>query len=151
MNYRSIYKKHKGEIPEGWHIHHIDSDRTNNDITNLIAMSPFNHWIQHYIQGDKVAVKGGKFIQRATRPGEMNGMYGKKHSEETLDKHFRGKNHPMYGKTPHNKGKKGCKVAHKKGWETRKLLRGFRQLLDEVFRTELSINENGWKTRRNKE
>ena len=44
--YREKYIKHHGEPPEGWHIHHIDGDRKNNDIDNLIAIPPKLHvWI----------------------------------------------------------------------------------------------------------
>jgi hypothetical protein len=52
----------------------------------------------------------------AAMSGSGNGMYGRKHSEETIEKirakakgrkGLRGKDNPMYGKTPWNKGKIG--------------------------------------------
>ena len=38
------------QIPEGYHIHHIDGDRTNNAINNLIAVSQKMHYLIHYVQ-----------------------------------------------------------------------------------------------------
>ena len=50
MNYREIYKKHHKKINEGWHIHHIDADRKNNDISNLIALpAEFHLSLHNYI------------------------------------------------------------------------------------------------------
>lgn len=31
----AVWKYHNGEIPKGYHVHHIDEDRTNNQIENL--------------------------------------------------------------------------------------------------------------------
>lgn len=39
MNYRKLYKKEtKRPIPLTFEIHHIDGDRSNNDIMNLVAL-----------------------------------------------------------------------------------------------------------------
>ena len=55
--YRRIYEKHHGPIPvdeEGrtYEIHHIDGNRKNNDIKNLIAVSIREHYQIHLNQGD---------------------------------------------------------------------------------------------------
>lgn len=57
VNYRKIYEKHFGQIPkdsEGrkYDIHHIDGDHTNNDISNLKAVTIQEHYDIHYAQGD---------------------------------------------------------------------------------------------------
>lgn len=36
--HRLVYRKHFGSIPKGWHVHHIDGVRENNDPENLIAI-----------------------------------------------------------------------------------------------------------------
>lgn len=36
--HRYVWEKFNGEIPEGFEIHHIDGDKDNNDISNLIIM-----------------------------------------------------------------------------------------------------------------
>ena len=38
MDYRKKYKKHYGEIPNDWDVHHIDFNRKNNQIENLVAI-----------------------------------------------------------------------------------------------------------------
>lgn len=36
--HRLVYERMIGKIPEGFHIHHIDGNRGNNDISNLMAI-----------------------------------------------------------------------------------------------------------------
>jgi len=57
MNYRKIYELYYGYIPKddtgrSFDIHHVDGDRTNNSILNLVALSIQDHYDVHYIQGD---------------------------------------------------------------------------------------------------
>jgi len=57
INYRRIYTAHYGPIPideEGrkYDIHHIDGDHTNNDPSNLKAVTIQEHYDIHYSQGD---------------------------------------------------------------------------------------------------
>lgn len=63
--HRKIWIEHHGEIPEGMHIHHVDGNHENNDISNLICVSPEDHYKLHKAQGDMYAaaflgVKGFK-------------------------------------------------------------------------------------------
>lgn len=56
-NYRKIYEQHHGPIPKdedgrSYEIHHIDSDHTNNDPSNLKAVTIQEHYDIHYAQGD---------------------------------------------------------------------------------------------------
>ena len=56
-NYRKIYEQYYGLIPidnkgRKYDIHHIDGDRSNNNPTNLIAVSIEEHYDIHYKQGD---------------------------------------------------------------------------------------------------
>jgi hypothetical protein len=55
--YRKIYKHYFGEIPKdnygrSYDIHHIDGDYTNNDPSNLIALSIKEHYELHINQED---------------------------------------------------------------------------------------------------
>lgn len=59
-NYRKIYENHVGPIPKDrdgrtFDIHHIDGNRSNNSIDNLIALSIQDHYNTHYSQGDWMA------------------------------------------------------------------------------------------------
>ncbi len=42
-----IWKKAHGDIPDGYHIHHIDGDAFNNDLSNLQAIDPVEHLKLH--------------------------------------------------------------------------------------------------------
>ena len=55
-DYRKIYKNHYGNIPvdidgRTYDIHHIDGNRNNNDISNLIAVTIREHYDIHYKLG----------------------------------------------------------------------------------------------------
>ena len=41
--HRYVWEKYYGEIPKGHHVHHIDLDKSNNDISNLQLMSEEEH------------------------------------------------------------------------------------------------------------
>jgi hypothetical protein len=45
--HRDVYKYHNGEIPEGYHVHHIDGDAGNNDMSNLRLISSEEHHRYH--------------------------------------------------------------------------------------------------------
>lgn len=56
-SYRKIYESHHGPIPKDamgntFDIHHIDGDRDNNNIENLVALSIQDHYDLHLSQGD---------------------------------------------------------------------------------------------------
>jgi hypothetical protein len=58
--YRKIYEQHYGSIPKDelgrtYEIHHIDSDHSNNDPTNLKAVTIQEHYDIHYAQQDWAA------------------------------------------------------------------------------------------------
>lgn len=41
--HRDIYRDHHGQIPDGWHVHHVDENPLNNHPSNLVALSPADH------------------------------------------------------------------------------------------------------------
>lgn len=58
--YKKIYEDHYGKPPAGYHIHHIDGDPWNNDISNLVALSPEDHAEIHKNEFTKWATIGGQ-------------------------------------------------------------------------------------------
>lgn len=52
--HREVWKYHNGAIPHGYHIHHIDHDKTNNQIDNLECVSASKHLSQHWTDEKKV-------------------------------------------------------------------------------------------------
>jgi len=59
-DYRKIWRDSNGEIPSGYHIHHIDGNPYNNDISNLQCISPEEHADIHRSEFIKWATEGGK-------------------------------------------------------------------------------------------
>ena len=52
-NYRDIYQNYlEVTIPEDWHVHHIDHNRSNNSIENLVALPRSIHAIYHIRSAD---------------------------------------------------------------------------------------------------
>lgn len=46
--YRKIWEKmNNKKIPIGYHIHHLDGDKTNNNVKNLVCVSPKEHFEIH--------------------------------------------------------------------------------------------------------
>jgi len=45
--HRIIFAYYRGEIPEGYDIHHIDGDKSNNDISNLQCLTRSEHRAHH--------------------------------------------------------------------------------------------------------
>jgi len=75
VNYRKIYESHYGKIPEGYHIHHVDGNPFNNDITNLQCVSPEKHGEIHKNEFTKWASVGGKKGGLLTRDLKL-GIHG---------------------------------------------------------------------------
>lgn len=51
--HRTVYIYHKGPIPKGFAVHHIDEDRSNNHITNLTLMRAGEHTAHHHAGKEK--------------------------------------------------------------------------------------------------
>ncbi len=60
VNYRKIYENQYGKIPKGYHIHHIDGNPFNNEISNLKCVSPEEHSEIHKNEFTKWASIGGR-------------------------------------------------------------------------------------------
>ncbi|ANU28444.1 HNH endonuclease signature motif containing protein [Planococcus versutus] len=64
--HRSIWEHHNGEIPEGYHIHHIDGNKNNNDISNLECMPAKEHaylhgkYLENILKMKRIQVEGQK-------------------------------------------------------------------------------------------
>ena len=70
--YRKIYEQQYGPIPvdengKSFHIHHIDGNRKNNNITNLIALSERDHYDLHFKQGDYGACNRLSYIMNMSQ------------------------------------------------------------------------------------
>lgn len=53
--HEEVWKAHHGPIPAGHHVHHVDRDRLNNAIDNLVCLTAAQHAAEH--AGDVSAAK----------------------------------------------------------------------------------------------
>lgn len=83
-----IWEKHNGPVPAGYHIHHIDGDKDNNEIENLTMLSRFEHQSLH---GKTKTDKQSASFDEKVRPlsslwhkSEEGRSWHRKHYEETM-------------------------------------------------------------------
>jgi hypothetical protein len=114
--YHKIYKTFYDSIPKdqngrSFEIHHIDGDRTNNSILNLVALSIQDHYDVHYIQGDygacwKIAERFNLSNEEISNLGRQNAKYQIErgihpwqgdHSKKLQAKRVREKTHNLLG------------------------------------------------------
>ena len=53
--HRAVWEYHNGDIPKGYHVHHKDGDRSNNDISNLVLMQSSAHLSEHMSKEERKA------------------------------------------------------------------------------------------------
>jgi hypothetical protein len=101
-NYRKIYESHTGIIPKEpngrtYEIHHIDGNHSNNNPSNLRAVTLQEHYDIHYDQGDWYACwKIGAKMKLS--PEEISNLASKSASKRVTDgtHNFLGKNNPSH-------------------------------------------------------
>lgn len=62
--HRMVWEYHNGKIPQGYHVHHVDEDRSNNAIENLRLMPGNEHVSVHANEQERVDMSRGN-IERA--------------------------------------------------------------------------------------
>ena len=67
LQHRYIWEEYYGKIPDNMEVHHIDRNRSNNDISNLTLMSANNHMSYHNI--------GNDYRKRSVKQYDLNGNY----------------------------------------------------------------------------
>lgn len=66
--HRYEWETHRGSIPEGFHVHHIDGDRLNNSLDNLELITESDHHKYHdrELQRDSIT---GRILGRKEKEG----------------------------------------------------------------------------------
>ena len=127
MNYRKIWINANGPIPRDKHgrvheIHHIDGNRSNNNLDNLMCLSIEDHFKKHLEQGDKAAAyrigQRMKLDPEYLRQLNREKSLGKKPSAESIKKQLETKlKNGTFRRTEETKqkiseGKKGKSNGH---------------------------------------
>lgn len=60
--HRDIWEYYNGEIPDGYHIHHVDEDKNNNAVENLQCLSKSEHQALHMQTSDRHEKRKRLFI-----------------------------------------------------------------------------------------
>ena len=72
MDYRALYEKHYGiSIPKDFHVHHIDGDRSNNSIGNLILLPSRIHAALHFENSCLAALFSGGMLPILKDPHQI--------------------------------------------------------------------------------
>jgi len=113
VNYRKIWESYHGEIPKdeygrSFDIHHIDGNRKNNQIDNLIALSLEDHWKIHF---DKKEYAAANLIAKRLSKELYTGYERPDHSIKMT-----GEFNPMYDKTGDNNPNFGKKRPSHSDW-----------------------------------
>lgn len=51
--HREVWMHHNGDIPKGFHVHHLDGDRSHNDVENLTLLRGSDHLSGHMKQQNR--------------------------------------------------------------------------------------------------
>ena len=88
--HRYVWKHYCGEIPKGFHIHHIDGNKSNNDISNLMLLTSYAH---HKLHQNKLTDEQRKkradhcdnirHLTKAWHGSEEGRSWHRKHYEQT--------------------------------------------------------------------
>jgi hypothetical protein len=81
--HRQIWIDNNGKIPEGAHIHHEDNNPLNNDIKNLVCLTPKQHCAEHPWDIDRIDLQSEllKRIRPLTKAWHKSEEGLKKHAE----------------------------------------------------------------------
>jgi len=114
-NYRKIWKDCNGLIPKdeqgrSYEIHHIDGNRRNNCIENLVCISIQEHYDIHYRQGDEIACHA---IKLRMKTGSLKGWHHTKEMKKKFSDTRKGRKHSIEAKEKIRESRTGIKHSAK--------------------------------------
>lgn len=73
MEHRHIWEQAHGPIPEQFEVHHLNGNRKDNRLENLMAMSKKDHHTQHTVYEVHIAALEDRIRTLETRIRELEG------------------------------------------------------------------------------
>lgn len=89
--HRTVWEYHNGAIPKGYHVHHVDENKANNDISNLQLLATSEH-MSHHSSQEEHREKSRKNIAKAIEcakewhHSEEGKEWHSKHGKESWEK-----------------------------------------------------------------
>ena len=88
--HRVVWEYHNGEIPNGHHVHHVDQDKTNNQISNLECVPASEHLSEHGKQSKhERALAVATEHAKAWHGSDEGRQWHKEHYEKTKQNLYR--------------------------------------------------------------
>lgn len=93
--HRAVWEFFNGPIPKGYHVHHIDGNVDNNDITNLECLPASEHLSRHarkneqdpvYVEKQRASIKKAGEAAKEWHSSPDGKEWHRKHVSESLDK-----------------------------------------------------------------
>jgi hypothetical protein len=84
MLHQAVWEKHNGKIPQFFDIHHIDGNKSNNDIKNLIAIKHSEHTKINASENGRIGGKKSRRILTSEQARAMRAMRGKKNDTPSM-------------------------------------------------------------------
>ncbi len=82
--HRTVWQYHNGDIPKGYHVHHIDGNKSNNSIENLALLPGKEHLSNHMKEPERVE-KSRQSIHKAVKAATV--WHGTSEGAEWHSKH----------------------------------------------------------------
>lgn len=100
-----VWEHYNGKVPDGYHVHHMDKDKSNNNINNLELLTEFEHLSLH---GRERADLSRENILKYGTPKAAE-WHGSKEGREWHKKHYEKMKKRLYQKQEYT-----CQVCGKK-------------------------------------
>lgn len=71
--HRSVWEFHNGEIPNGYHVHHKDGNKDNNQISNLMLLDGSKHLSVHMSKPERVEQSRRTVLKAIAKAPEWHG------------------------------------------------------------------------------
>lgn len=89
--HRAVWEAHNGEIPDGYHIHHKDKNRENNQIENLELVAAAEHLSRHMsdpsrVEESRQSIKNAAVYAKQWHGSKAGAEWHSEHAREYWEK-----------------------------------------------------------------